>query len=757
MLTPVGSQRALRVPSHLVLALAAGLCLVGRPLLARASVESVDEDEAPVKAAHPRRQPAPDEGDEPPLDQDSQEPAVQPSRRREPVRATPVAPAPLAPTPRRAAAPAPSVSLPPSPPAVALPAPAPKGPILLPSGGAADLIGHFRARQKALLEQNAGKVQRESVALTDLRATLDFPELFSSAAALDREAGRELGSGLGPQALQSAQLAVDLAPGLPNAWWTLARAEIAAEGAAGIGKAAAALGQAAVAEVTEPRFLRANAGNLAISAILAGLLAGGLALALLLVMALRYALHDFHHLFPRAASPVQTALLGVILLAVPWLFHLGPFVALASCALAAWLYLQPGERLAATLGLACILAAPTLLGLVARWAALSPLGDDLYSVEQDLDSELAAARLDQMLRPSASARRPAEPSSSDQLLRSSASVRRPAEPSSSDVLAARPSPPFAALFALAHRAKRLGDLGRAEKLYREALVEAPGRADAENNLGNVLFLKGDLEGARASYEASIDHEPGLAAAYFNLGQDFNRLLLLDQSQQAQRHSLELDRSLVEAHMSGDDLRANRYLIDSWLPWSEIAGAGASGAEAGVRTQAAERLLGPLAVSWQLGGGAVLLLLLALSLAKRRLRPSSQCVKCGRPVCGRCDLELPGEGLCGQCVNVFIRRAVADPPARIRKEARVKAYQAFRVQTVRALSIVVSGAGHLATGRPLLGFAILWTAAFLALNAFGGADLLRAPMPGLWIPRLIFFGLLLVSLYGLSIRDILLEG
>jgi hypothetical protein len=391
---------------------------------------------------------------------------------------------------------------------------------------------------------------------------------------------------------------------------------------------------------------------------------------------------------------------------------------LAAFAAASWLYLQRGERIAALVALGLILASPFLLGQIAHWAVLSPLGEDLYTVKYDLDSDLAKARL--------------------------------------EVRATTPHPPYAVLAGLAAHAKRLGDLGAAVQLYRRALVEYPGRADAETNLGNALFLEGDLEGAKALYESAISHDPGMAAAYFDLGQVFNRLLQLERSQQAQRQALELDRALVESHVQGDELRANRYLIDVPLAWTEIAGAGAGEAEEGVRSQVSARLLGPLAGS-ELPTAVVLgLFFFVLSVSKRRLRPSSQCAKCGRPVCGRCDLGLAGEGLCGQCVNVFIRRSASDPPARIRKEAKVRAYQAYRATTVRVLAVILGGAGHLASGRPLIGVVVLWTAAFLVLNAFGWGEVLRSPTPGLALLRVVLFVALLLPVYLLSVRDIFVE-
>ncbi len=712
-------------------------------------MDAVDEDQQaqpkptkpqPQRNPQPKRAAPAEEPEEEPVPADDgwdEKPAPKPPPQRaapKPVAPKAVPPAAMAPTvppqaavvPPTAPAPGPagssggaanaattSAAAPLAPPSMPIPQ---KGPIVMAKGTFDDLLTAFRARQTALLDQNRPQVKAQAKALLDLRETLAFPDLFTVADALCREADREIKGGLGPQALDSADLATALAPDLPETWWTQAHAELAALGFGGFGKAATALVSAARAEINEPRYLRTLLGNLAACAVAASLIAGALALALFLAMSLRYFLHDFHHLFPKAASLAQTSALGLILLAVPWLFHLGPFVALAILAAASWLYLQREERLAAFVALGLILAAPIVLGEIARWAVLSPVAEDLYTVEYDLDNDLAKARLEAM--------------------------------------AATAHPPYAVLSALAARAKRLGDLDTAGQLYKRALVDFPGRADAETNLGNVLFLQGDLEGAKTQYQAAISHDPGIAAAYFDLGQVFNRLLLLERSQEAQHQALDLDRALIETHMQRDELRANRYLIDVPLAWSEISGAGARETEEGVRRQVAARLLGPLAGEEAPAAGALALFLLLFNLLGRRLRPCSQCAKCGRPVCGRCDVGLAGDGLCGQCVNVFIRRSVSDPPARIRKEAKVRAYQAYRATTLRTLAFL-GGAGHLASGRPLVGVVIAWLVAFFTLNAFWG-DLLRSPTPGLAALRIVLCLALLAPIYLLSVRDIFVE-
>ncbi len=615
-------------------------------------------------------------------------------------------PAPVAPPPP-AARPTSTVS----PPAIA------PRPITMPKGGLTDLVAHFRARQKALLELDSKRGEAEGKALRDLKVELGFPDFETVGRALTREGSRRLEGHLGAQARDSAQLAVDLAPDLSEAWWLLARADVAADGTSGVVPAAKATYAALGAELADPLERRALVGNSAISALWAALVALAFALALMALGSLRYLLHDFHHVFPKGASPLQTGFLGLTLLALPWLFHLGPFAILASLAVASWIYLEPQGRVIAAAALLLTLATPFLLGGIASRVAVSPLALDLWAAERDLDAENPVAHL--------------------------------------TALAQEPQPHVAVLRVLAHRAKRLGQLSEAEAFYRRALLADPGRSDIENNLANVLLLEGDLKGAQALYESAIDHSPALAASYFNLGQDFSRLLQLEQGQEAQRHALELDRPLIEQHM-GQDPRANRYLIDLPIVFSDIATAGADEAVAarGVRQQAAARLFGPLESIWL--GVAILVaaLLAALGASRSSLKPSSACRKCGRPVCARCDPGLPAEELCGQCVNVFLRKSVADPPARIRKEARVRAYQILRTRFLRALSLFSGGGGHVMMGEVALGTGLLFALAFCVTLAAGVPQVIRSPESG--IAAVATAGLaaaVVAAVYFFSVRDL----
>jgi len=64
---------------------------------------------------------------------------------------------------------------------------------------------------------------------------------------------------------------------------------------------------------------------------------------------------------------------------------------------------------------------------------------------------------------------------------------------------------------------QLGDSEIALDLLHTAVAYAPGNAEAQTNLGNVLAARGEREDAESAYRAAIEAGAGYADAHFNLG------------------------------------------------------------------------------------------------------------------------------------------------------------------------------------------------------------------------------------------------
>jgi tetratricopeptide (TPR) repeat protein len=64
--------------------------------------------------------------------------------------------------------------------------------------------------------------------------------------------------------------------------------------------------------------------------------------------------------------------------------------------------------------------------------------------------------------------------------------------------------------------KQLDDVAEAKKFYTLAIEIDPRHAEAQNNLGAILSADGDLDAARACFNAAIEGNPSFIHAHFNL-------------------------------------------------------------------------------------------------------------------------------------------------------------------------------------------------------------------------------------------------
>ncbi|BDG08280.1 tetratricopeptide repeat protein [Anaeromyxobacter paludicola] len=589
----------------------------------------------------------------------------------------------------------------------------------------ADLAARWQERRRALREQDLPTALSAQKAILSGMRELGIENLVPEAAAEARDAERALDARAPADAVSHAELAVQLAPDLPDGWLALAHARLAREPGRPLA-ALDALREAAGAALREPHARRALLADL-LGAALAGLLAAAaLLVVVLFARTLRLFLHDFHHLpVVRGGTSVQAGFLAVVLLSLPVVFRLGPLAVLAAFALAAFLYLSLAERLLATAALAVVIALPGLSALSARATAFSgTLGEQVWELERAGGAEETAARL---------------------------AARAEAE-----------SLPAPALAALGRWEKRRGALDRARAWYEKAAAADPRSGAVLVNLGNVSFLEGDLDAAKAAYLSAADRAPAevttLAAAHYGLSKIYLRQSALEQAQEARKRAVLEDHELLDRYGSDDDFRANRYLVDVPVPPGELDALADAGAQPAVREAVRARLArwipGEL---WPWAPGALLALLWALALAGRWLSPSHTCEKCGRPACRRCD-HLQG-ALCGQCVNVFVQKGVVEVRDRLRKEAQVKRHARVSAWTARALAVLGGGAGHVWAGRAVRGSAYLVLFAALAFAAWSWRGVLPAQVPSAYAPglKLALSLPLAAAVHLVAVRDAFRKG
>jgi tetratricopeptide (TPR) repeat protein len=599
----------------------------------------------------------------------------------------------------------------------------------MPSEKSADIQAHWLSRRVYVRERDERRADDEEQRVRTLREDLAIENLFSIGAALVRESHAARAAGAPALAVQRCKLATEVAPALAAAHTCLARALIG-DSVTAIKPALRALAAAAAATVRDPRASRAAFANL-LSVLFVGVLVT--TLTFVVVIFLRHVnlyAHDVHHLFPVGVGSWQTKMLAAVLLLLPVLLQMGPIPLVFTALLACALYASTAEVAISILLLVSVAAAPWASEEIGRTAAFGGPAMDVWLVEHGEGTGPEIGRLQKRLE------------SSNEL---------------------------AVDFALARKAKREGDLAAAEKLYLRALeVQAAtpaGLAAVRNNLGNVYLLQGDTAKAIAQYQQAVDLHENLAPPHFNVSRALamGGVDTLEKVQAEQARALALDRATVESFTGGQlqaNRKSNKFVMDVPLDSalleplieSEEHVADAVGDE--VRAQLAGGLPTPMATVMPL---LAAMLVLVLHMSRSRIRPSGRCDRCGREVCKRCDSDArPTDGLCAQCVNVFIRRSGVDPSARTRKEFAVEAYHRRRHVLARVFA-VLSGAGHVMMGFPVRGLAfMLLTASLLASVVFwrGVAHDPLAVASGISFVRLGLTAAALIAVYAVCLRDLL---
>jgi tetratricopeptide (TPR) repeat protein len=585
----------------------------------------------------------------------------------------------------------------------------------------AKLMELWAQRRTALREADPIRAEAAEKALLAARRELAIANLFTLAGVEIRDARRAIDANLPAEAVARARTAVELAPDLPDAHLALARARFALEPGKP-GEALGALADAFAAAAREPHTTRAFYGDL-LSAALAAVLAAALATALLLVARrIRLFLHDFHHLpLLRGTAYAQASFLAIVLLAMPLALGLGPVAAAAVALLAVWLYLGLAERIVASAAIAALVALPLAVGAAARLTAWTgSLAETVHALEHGAVSDEEAAEI----------------------------AARFAD-------APAPAPVYAAL---GRHEKRRGRLDAALRYYELAAAADPRSPEVQVNVGNVLFLRGDLEGAKAAYLAATDRAAGdvvvLAAAHYDLSKLYLRTADMPQSAAAREKAEREAGDFLRRSGSDDDFAANRYLVDVPVPDDKVrALALGDGIPQAVAAWAERRLAGGMPRGlWRWGLPAWLAAAWAFSLAGPRLRPARACERCGGAACRRCD---PGAGdLCGQCMNVFVHKGLVDARDRLRKEAQVKRrLQIVNVGT-RILSIVAAGAGQVFHGAAVRGALLLLATLFAAFLVWFWRGITPPPQPSPYVlaGKLAVAAPIGIALWAVAIRD-----
>ncbi len=275
--------------------------------------------------------------------------------------------------------------------------------------------------------------------------------------------------------------------------------------------------------------------------------------------------------------------------------------------------------------------------------------------------------------------------------------------------------------ALGLAARHLGRLDEAEAAIRAGLQAAPGSAVLWLNLGNIAFARQDVAGAIAHYTKAAELAPRLFAPHYNLGVAYREGFKFAESEAATRRAGELDPDSAAFYAGLDTSRLKGYTVDGFSQAKDLwAMARASGEEqSAARDHLWEALmLGASIGAWPAVVGVLLVLGGLLGAWRLKRGTATECHRCGREFCPRCQPGRRGE-LCLQCHHIFVKKEGVDARVRVQKMGEIKYWMLMlRVRHI-VCAVLAPGGGHLSKGRFWPGVLMLLPASFFEARVLLG--------------------------------------
>jgi len=278
-------------------------------------------------------------------------------------------------------------------------------------------------------------------------------------------------------------------------------------------------------------------------------------------------------------------------------------------------------------------------------------------------------------------------------------------------------------FLLATQYKNLGDYELAADQYRRILDAYPGDLDARMNLGNIYFAQLDWEGALVQYNQVLGADDTKAKAYYNKSLAHAENFQFAEREEARLRAESLDSAGVAAHerRTGDYRVVEDARLDEMEILSKFYGLSRGISDAPAGGGLGLSLFGSWGLRFVVAPILFGALIVALELVFSDRKLTQRCRKCGSAFCGRCQIGTGRKGLCTQCYHLFFMKDGVSATARNDKLTQVQRASRTRGLLFRALSIVAPGAGHISEGMPLVGILLLfvWILGGLAI-AFRGS-------------------------------------
>ncbi|TET78842.1 MAG: hypothetical protein E3J41_03395 [Candidatus Cloacimonadota bacterium] len=241
--------------------------------------------------------------------------------------------------------------------------------------------------------------------------------------------------------------------------------------------------------------------------------------------------------------------------------------------------------------------------------------------------------------------------------------------------------------------KRGGFFDEAEKNYRKAISITPNLYQTYNNLGNVLFWKGEIDSSIKYYELAKAHESKAPEPHYNLAQAYVRKLRFDKSFRHMKISSQLNFDLITTQIKNSKEVNNRFLIDLTLPkgilWKEFS------------SLEEDKSIFP----WKYIGfdyrifSSFLIGFFFIFIVVPRVTKSinTQCPICSSPISKGNSRIFQNETICWRCYRKLSSIHSVDIQERLRDKIRMDAQRRVRYTAI-FWGLFLPGLGHLQIGK-----------------------------------------------------------
>lgn len=246
--------------------------------------------------------------------------------------------------------------------------------------------------------------------------------------------------------------------------------------------------------------------------------------------------------------------------------------------------------------------------------------------------------------------------------------------------------------------------------YRRAVQLDQDLAGAHLNIGNLHFLNNDYTAAISRYERAGSIDKDMALAPYNHSLAAGELYRFDEQGRHLEEARRRDRSLVDQltqSSSQRGLKVVMYELPMSTAWALADQISRSGQAREVYGNYA--LFDPLrTLRNPLTGAALLMLLIAVALwlARRGGGFAGSCIKCGRTFCRRCKSARESATYCTQCIHIYLKRDGVAVDTKRKKLEEVQEYQHRTVRNRKLLGTILPGSPRVLSGSPFLGAGVL---------------------------------------------------